>query len=180
MKKLFLGIAFLTIMCSCSGINKQKDTLDGKTYILLTDKVIAEKTEVSDKKIEKKTDKNVEKKAKDKKEEKENKRKRNIERDEITLSFKDDQVFGNGGVNRYFGKYKAKRGKITIKYLASTKMAGPKKMMEKEQDYLAKLNDVTKYKIKKDELTLTTSKGDTLKYKEAETDKEDKDKKDKK
>lgn len=154
MKKLLIGIVFLSLMCSCSGIGKQKDNLIGKNYILQIEQ------QSKDKKIKLKEDKKKETNKK------EDNKKKNEEKNYVTISFNDENFYGNGGINRYFGKYEAKNGKINFKYFASTKVAGKKEDMEKENKYFKVLNNVDKYKIEKDTLILSTPNGNTLKYKE--------------
>lgn len=160
MKKILTGIAFLVMMCSCSGITKQTNVLEGKNYVLQIEE---------NKKIIKK-DKET---KKDKKNE-ENKEK-TLE-NQITISFNDENFYGNGGVNRYFGKYDAKNGKISFSYFAATKLSADKELVEKENEYFELLNKVNKYSLKKDILVLTCSDGKILKYKEIQDSKE-KDKK---
>jgi len=79
----------------------------------------------------------------------------------ITAVFGDDSsLTGNGGVNRYTGKYASANGTIKIDpTIAATQMAGPPEVMEQEQAYLTALPKATVYKIEGSRLTLRDATG---------------------
>lgn len=75
----------------------------------------------------------------------------------ITISFKDDNVFGFGAVNHYSSKYEIDGDIFNIMSIARTKMAGPKENMEAEDKYLKILESATSCKLKDSTLTIYTS-----------------------
>ncbi len=92
---------------------------------------------------------------------------------EITISFNPAEMkyAGKSAVNRYFGTYKADGGKLTLGPAGVTMMMGPELLMQAEQNYLQSLAKVVSFERKGDELTLTTSDGQKLMFRQtAETD----------
>lgn len=92
---------------------------------------------------------------------------------EITISFNPAEMkyAGKSAVNRYFGTYKADGGKLTLGPAGVTMMMGPEPLMQAEQNYLQSLAKVVSFERKGDELTLTTSDGQKLMFRQtAETD----------
>ena len=69
-------------------------------------------------------------------------------------------------VNRYFGTYKVEGNKLTLGPAGVTMMMGPQEQMQAEQNYLQSLSKVVSYERKGDELTLTTSEGQKLSFKQ--------------
>lgn len=91
----------------------------------------------------------------------------------ITISFDPAELryAGKAAVNRYFGTYKADGGKLTLGPAGVTMMMGPEPLMQAEQNYLQSLAKVVSFERKGDELTLTTSDGQKLMFRQtAETD----------
>lgn len=83
----------------------------------------------------------------------------------LTFSDKDNRFFGEV-LNRYFGTYEMKEdGNLTLSGAASTMMAGPRDLMQLEQDYFIKLSKVIGYESDKDKLILHLSDNNTLVYK---------------
>lgn len=74
---------------------------------------------------------------------------------EITAQFlASGQLTGSAGVNMYNGTYKVIDDALQIGPLATTKMAGPEKLMQQESAYLTALAKVTRYRIDGAVLTL--------------------------
>lgn len=83
----------------------------------------------------------------------------------ITFSDKDNRYFGKV-LNNYFGTYDMKEdGNLTLSGAASTMMAGPRDLMQLEQDYFIKLSKVIGYEVSGNTLTLHLSDGQELVYK---------------
>lgn len=87
---------------------------------------------------------------------------------EITISFNPAEMkyAGKSAVNRYFGAYKLEGNKLTLGPAGVTMMMGPQELMQAEQNYLQSLSKVVSYERKGDELTLTTSEGQKLSFKQ--------------
>ena len=85
---------------------------------------------------------------------------------EITISFDENKVNGNSGVNNYFSNYIMASDIIMIGPIGSTKMAGPDKFMKLESQYLNILQNSKKIKLDNNRLTFTTDDGKTLTFKE--------------
>lgn len=83
----------------------------------------------------------------------------------ITLGFSDNDYHGQV-VNNYFGSYKTSGSNITFGAGGSTMMMGPREEMEAERHYFADLAKVKTYTLQNDVLTLTTSDGKILEFKE--------------
>lgn len=88
--------------------------------------------------------------------------------DPITLGFDKEKYFGFSGVNRYFGTYTQEKSKLKLSPAASTLMAGPQELMEKESDYLKTLSTVDEFKLVDKDLTLMSQGKDILKFKQIE------------
>ena len=83
----------------------------------------------------------------------------------ITISFSEDGVSGNSGVNTYFSSYVITNNNITIGVLSSTKMAGPDNLMKLERDFSTLIQNVRKIKlVDKNTLVLTTANGKNLTF----------------
>ena len=83
----------------------------------------------------------------------------------LTFSGEDNRYFGKV-LNNYFGSYEMQNnGSLHLSGAASTMMAGPRDLMQLEQDYFIKLSKVIGYEISGDILTLHLSDGQTLVYK---------------
>ena len=83
---------------------------------------------------------------------------------EITISFAENKINGNSGINNYFGNCEIKNDSIKIGPVGSTKMAGPENLMKIESEYLKLLQNSKTIKLVKNILTLTTGDGKTLKF----------------
>lgn len=85
--------------------------------------------------------------------------------EQITLSFTENEINGNAGINNYFGTYKISSDNISISGIGATEMAGPDNLMRIEGEYLDLLEHVKKIKlINQKTLVLTTDKGKTLTF----------------
>ena len=85
--------------------------------------------------------------------------------EQITLSFTENEINGNAGINNYFGTYKISSDNISISAIGATEMAGSDNLMRIEREYLALLENVKKIKlINQKTLVLTTDKGKTLTF----------------
>jgi heat shock protein HslJ len=81
----------------------------------------------------------------------------------ITAEFKDDQISGSAGCNRYFGSYETDGNSLTIGPAGSTMMfCSPEENMLQETAYLATLSTVASYEIISDQLHLQNANGDTI------------------
>ena len=85
----------------------------------------------------------------------------------VTLEFSDNgnDYYGQV-VNNYFGSYKIFNDKITFSAGGTTMMMGPREEMEAEGRYFADLDKVKSFTLQNDVLTLTTSDGQVLEFKE--------------
>lgn len=73
---------------------------------------------------------------------------------EITITFSGNSFSGFAGVNNYFGNIEIKDNKIIIKNIGRTRMAGPKKMMDTEEDYIKSLQASNKLSVSNKELRI--------------------------
>ena len=72
---------------------------------------------------------------------------------------------GNSGINTYNGAYEVNGENITFSNLASTKLYGPRNVMEQEYKYLTVLPETATYKIVDEKtLKLITSDGTELTF----------------
>ena len=83
---------------------------------------------------------------------------------EITISFAENKVNGNSGVNNYFGSFEIKNNSIKIGPVGSTRMAGPENLMKIEFEYLKLLQDSKTIEFNNNLLILTTNDGKVLKF----------------
>ena len=92
---------------------------------------------------------------------------KNLQNEEkITLSFEENRISGNSGINNYFVNYEITDDNINIGMIGSTSMAGPENLMEIEREYLTFLENSKKIKlVDQTTLTLTTNKGEILTFK---------------
>ena len=81
----------------------------------------------------------------------------------ITISFSENRINGNSGINNYFGDYEIVNNNIKVGPLGSTRMAGPENLMKVEREFLELLGNSKKVKLSDQKtLILTTDKGKTL------------------
>ena len=73
---------------------------------------------------------------------------------EITITFSGNSFSGFAGVNNYFGSIEIKDNKIIIKNIGRTRMAGPKKMMDIEEDYIKSLQASNKLSVNKKDVRI--------------------------
>lgn len=85
---------------------------------------------------------------------------------EITIGFKDDNVFGKSGVNNYFTTYEIEDNVLILQTIGSTLMAGDQKTMDLEFKYLAMLNNVIGIEYENNKLTLYTKDNQKLIFNE--------------
>src|SRR5690606_31348483 len=71
------------------------------------------------------------------------------------LSFSNNRLNASVGLNSIFGNYTTETQKITIKSLASTRMAGPNPVMEAESNYIKALQSVRSFDVSADGQRLT-------------------------
>ena len=85
----------------------------------------------------------------------------------ITLEFADsgNDYYGQV-VNNYFGSYKIFNDRITFSAGGTTMMMGPRAEMEAEGRYFADLDKVRHFTLQNEVLTLITSDGKALEFKE--------------
>ncbi|HAS79958.1 MAG TPA: hypothetical protein DCR90_03510 [Fusobacteriaceae bacterium] len=70
------------------------------------------------------------------------------------LRFEDEKIYGDGGVNRYFGSYRIDNNNISIEKIGTTLMMGPEDIMKQEHLFIKLLQEVRSYKIVGKELKL--------------------------
>lgn len=73
---------------------------------------------------------------------------------EITITFSGNSFSGFAGVNNYFGSIEIKDNQIIIKDIGRTRMAGPEKLMDIEEDYIKSLQASNKLSVNKKELRI--------------------------
>ena len=74
---------------------------------------------------------------------------------EVVLELKPGrQLFGNGGVNAYFGTYEHDGSTFSTPRLASERKAGPPDAMRQEARYLGLLDRATSARVEEDALVL--------------------------
>jgi putative lipoprotein len=78
-------------------------------------------------------------------------------RPSLVLDLEESRVSGSGGVNRLSGTFALAERELRFGPLATTRMAGPKDAMAREQGFLDALARVTSYEL--DGRTLTLSSG---------------------
>ena len=83
---------------------------------------------------------------------------------EITAGFAGGRIAGNSACNRYTGAVEIDTAGGTLKAgaLVSTKMACPPPQMENESRYLGVLEDVTRFELAGDRLTLYADEGSSV------------------
>ena len=74
----------------------------------------------------------------------------------------DGVVGGSSGCNRFTGAYSHKDGELTLGPLASTRMACPPEVMEREQQFLSMLGNVRYAEADDLKLTLKDGNGEVL------------------
>ncbi len=81
----------------------------------------------------------------------------------ITAEFKDGQVSGTAGCNRYFSSYETDGSSLTTGPIGSTMMyCAPEAIMLQETAYLATLNSVAAYEITDGQLLLKNAAGEAV------------------
>lgn len=73
---------------------------------------------------------------------------------EITITFSGNSFSGFAGVNNYFGNIEIKDNQIIIKDIGRTRMAGPEKLMNTEEDYIKSLQASNKLSVSNKELRI--------------------------
>lgn len=83
----------------------------------------------------------------------------------ITIVIEENKVYGLAGINRYFTSYDVnKDGTISFKPVATTLMAGPTDLMERERKYLKFLNEAFEIKVLNEEKIQIISKDEVLNF----------------
>lgn len=82
-----------------------------------------------------------------------------------SISFFEDGVLGNGGINRFFSKVDISGTSITFGPIGSTKMAGSPENMKKEDYVFGVLEKANYISISGDYITIISSDNHSLKYK---------------
>lgn len=72
----------------------------------------------------------------------------------ITFVSKDNSLAGAASVNRFFGTWSNEGGKLSVKPMGMSMMAGPEPLMKQEQAFMKALSTVTGYRIEGKTLTL--------------------------
>lgn len=87
------------------------------------------------------------------------------ENSEITLSFEENNFSGLAAVNRYFGTFEQNKNVVKFNVAGLTMMMGPENLMQAEQEYIKKLNQVDAFVLENDLLILKTKDGAEIKFK---------------
>ena len=84
----------------------------------------------------------------------------------VTLRFDNNEYFGQGPVNQYFGTYilDAKNNMIYISGAVSTRMSGPENLMRAEEEYFATLSSANRIYTTKNKLILVAPGSRKLVY----------------
>lgn len=85
---------------------------------------------------------------------------------EITLNFEKENFSGGAGINRIFGQYSVSKDNISFSQVGMTRMAGPLDLMTKEDYVVGVINSASKIEFSKDEISIISTDGKILKYKE--------------
>ena len=83
-----------------------------------------------------------------------------------SIGFKGDRVYGFSGINRYFGTYQISGGKFVFGEFGLTRMAGSESEMTLELKFLDILKNNKSVKLSGDTLTLTSTEGIELVFKD--------------
>lgn len=81
---------------------------------------------------------------------------------DVTMLLTDGRVTGRGGVNGYFGDYKATSDSLVFTGIGSTEMAGPPELMAIESAFFASLGQTKGYKLEGESLELLDDAGEVL------------------
>jgi putative lipoprotein len=81
---------------------------------------------------------------------------------EMTIAFEAGGVSGSGGCNRFTGPYEQDGESISVRRLASTRMACAEEVMSAEQAYHSALESVTSWSATGGVLVLSDSAGEAL------------------
>lgn len=80
----------------------------------------------------------------------------------LTIEFKDDQVSGSSGCNRFHGAFKAKGDALSIGPLATTRMMCDAAVMTQERAFLAALETATSWQIARGVLDVHRADGERV------------------
>ena len=80
----------------------------------------------------------------------------------ITARFDNGAIGGTSAVNIYSGTYSASDGRLSVRALSSTEMAGPEPAMRAERIYLQLLLDARRYDRTTERLVLRGESGNEL------------------
>ena len=83
-----------------------------------------------------------------------------------SIGFKGDRVYGFSGINRYFGTYKVSGGKFVFGEFGLTTLPGTQEAMTQELKFLDILKNNKSIKLSGDTLTLTSTEGIELVFKD--------------
>jgi heat shock protein HslJ len=82
----------------------------------------------------------------------------------VTLRFESGRLTGFAGCNSFSGSYRLEGGQLVIGQMASTQMACPEPGSSVESALHAALAGTLRYAVDGDDLTATTTSGDTLRF----------------
>ena len=83
-----------------------------------------------------------------------------------SIGFKGDRVYGFSGINRYFGTYQISGGKFVFGEFGLTTLPGTQEAMTQELKFLDTLKKNKSIKLSGDTLTLTSTEGVELIFKD--------------
>ncbi|CAM3086292.1 META domain-containing protein [Streptobacillus ratti] len=85
---------------------------------------------------------------------------------EFTIGFKENNIFGKSGINRYFSSYEIKGNVLFLQNIGTTLMAGESNLMALESKYLGMLSNVSGIKYENKMLILYTKDNQKLIFEE--------------
>ena len=85
---------------------------------------------------------------------------------QVSIGFKGDRVYGFSGINRYFGEYQVSGGKLVFGEFGLTRMGGSQEEMTKELQFLDLLKKNKSVKLSGGTLTLISTEGIELVFRD--------------
>lgn len=83
-----------------------------------------------------------------------------LESNPITLTFEEERVVGNASCNQYFSQYTLSADEFSVAVLATTRMACPKEIMQRETLYMTGLTSAETYQATEEQLTIRLTDGE--------------------
>lgn len=139
MNKKFMAIASLLILTACTDMSVVKNELKSKREIIKQEFEMFNKNSLVGKEFVLESE--------------------GYKGKGIFIGFTSDRIYGSGGINRFFGKYKVVDNKLSVGNVGVTRMAGSKEDMIKEFMFLSIFNDENEISLDGYKLILKTKEG---------------------